>query len=253
MKKINMLGWKMSEHGVPDSRLTVIGEAKTNKYGYAQWLCQCDCGNTIVVTGKHLRTGNTKSCGCLQKEIMRERHRSKHIDMIGQTYGYLKVLDYGDYAIKPDGRKDQKMKCQCELCGTIIEVRSSDLKLGNQISCGCIHSKGNTKINLLLQERKINFKREYKIEECKDIHPLPFDFAFFNFNNELIGLLEYQGIQHFTCENHGWDRQDKFEIVKKHDKQKFDFCKENNIKLYYITYQENIEEKLKEILNELYS
>lgn len=35
MKKINMLGWKMSEHGVPDSRLTVIDEAETNKYGYA--------------------------------------------------------------------------------------------------------------------------------------------------------------------------------------------------------------------------
>ena len=32
------------------------------------WLCQCDCGNTIVTTAINLRTGGTKSCGCLNKE-----------------------------------------------------------------------------------------------------------------------------------------------------------------------------------------
>ena len=248
-----MLGWRMSEHGVPDSRLTVIGEAETNKYGYAQWLCKCDCGNTVTVIGKHLRSGNTKSCGCLHMDKLKARHKEKHLNMIGQTYGYLTVLDYGDYAVKPDGRRDQKMKCKCELCGRIIEVRSSDLKLGNQISCGCINSKGNTKIAFLLDEKNINYKREYKIEECKDIRPLPFDFAFFDNDNNLIGLLEYQGIQHFSCEGHGCDRPDKFETVQKHDNIKYNYCINNNIKLYYITYQNNIKDKLEEILNELYS
>ena len=33
----------------------------------------------------------------------------------------------------------------------------------------------------------------------------------------------------------------------------FKYCQKNNIKLYYITYKDDIEEKLKEILNELYS
>lgn len=32
------------------------------------WKCLCDCGNYKVVRGNNLRTGNTKSCGCLQKE-----------------------------------------------------------------------------------------------------------------------------------------------------------------------------------------
>ena len=46
-------------------KLTVI-EYKGIKNQYAQWLCQCDCGNTTIVAGKDLRTGNTRSCGCVK-------------------------------------------------------------------------------------------------------------------------------------------------------------------------------------------
>ncbi len=35
---------------------------------HAQWECLCDCGNTIFVTTGKLRSGNTQSCGCLQRE-----------------------------------------------------------------------------------------------------------------------------------------------------------------------------------------
>lgn len=232
--------------------LTVIERAPNSKDGRAMWKCKCKCGNEVIVSGKHLRSGNTKSCGCLKKERIRESRKNKHKDMLGRTYGYLTVLDYGDYAIRPDGRHDQMMICKCELCGTITQVRAYDLKLGNQISCGCINSKGNTVIKLYLQSQpQYSFKTEYRISDCKDKNSLPFDFALFK-NNELIALLEYQGIQHFTCENHGWDNPDKFEKVQLHDKIKFDYCQKNNIKLYYITYKDNIEQKLKEILNELY-
>lgn len=30
----------------------------------AHWKCQCDCGNTTIVTTAHLRDGHTISCGC---------------------------------------------------------------------------------------------------------------------------------------------------------------------------------------------
>lgn len=39
--------------------------------------CQCDCGEQITVRGPSLRTGNTTSCGCLQKENFAKRTR-KH-------------------------------------------------------------------------------------------------------------------------------------------------------------------------------
>ena len=33
-----------------------------------RWMCKCDCSNTVVVYGTHLRNGVTKSCGCFQVE-----------------------------------------------------------------------------------------------------------------------------------------------------------------------------------------
>lgn len=61
MRKINMVGDTFG-------RLTVISEAGRSNYGEAQWLCRCACGNQVVVRGSCLRSGNTNSCGCLQKE-----------------------------------------------------------------------------------------------------------------------------------------------------------------------------------------
>ena len=44
-----------------------------------RWLCECDCGNTTVVTTAHLKSGHTKSCGCFAMEMriqngLREKH-----------------------------------------------------------------------------------------------------------------------------------------------------------------------------------
>lgn len=33
-----------------------------------QWLCQCDCGKTKIIKTDNLRSGCTKSCGCLHQE-----------------------------------------------------------------------------------------------------------------------------------------------------------------------------------------
>ena len=49
-------------------RLTVLSRAKNDKYGKAQWLCQCDCGNQKIILGKSLRNGSTQSCGCLKSK-----------------------------------------------------------------------------------------------------------------------------------------------------------------------------------------
>ena len=54
-------------------RLVVIRRYGTNNDKRATWLCQCDCGNTVVVSGKQLRQGYTKSCGCLNRESATDR------------------------------------------------------------------------------------------------------------------------------------------------------------------------------------
>lgn len=45
--------------------LTAIKYIKSNNRGSAIWKCRCDCGNTVEVSGTDLRTGHTKSCGCI--------------------------------------------------------------------------------------------------------------------------------------------------------------------------------------------
>ena len=39
---------------------------EVDKSGNAYWNCECDCGNTIVVSLRNLRNKQTKSCGCLK-------------------------------------------------------------------------------------------------------------------------------------------------------------------------------------------
>ena len=56
-------------------RLTVIERRGSNKRGDALWLCVCECGKDAVVTSVHLRTGGTKSCGCLQRERVSASHQ----------------------------------------------------------------------------------------------------------------------------------------------------------------------------------
>ena len=54
-------------------RLTVIEKSNEKRYGRLSWKCQCDCGNYIVVATQSLNIGETKSCGCLSKEIAAKR------------------------------------------------------------------------------------------------------------------------------------------------------------------------------------
>ena len=49
-------------------RLKVLERAPNDKDNRAMFNCLCDCGNKTVVSGKHLRNGNTKSCGCRRKD-----------------------------------------------------------------------------------------------------------------------------------------------------------------------------------------
>ena len=50
------------------NRLTVLGLGKRNSSGQIQWKCKCNCGNIVFATTTYLKTGHTKSYGCLNKE-----------------------------------------------------------------------------------------------------------------------------------------------------------------------------------------
>ena len=56
-------------------RLTVISEDHSDgKHVY--WNCKCSCGKSVVVSGDSLKRGLTKSCGCLNSELVRLRRKT---------------------------------------------------------------------------------------------------------------------------------------------------------------------------------
>ena len=71
MRSVDLTGQKFG-------RLTVVRfDHKEN--GRKYYLCQCDCGNFKIVNNHSLKSGNTKSCGCLHKEILTQRNKDNRI------------------------------------------------------------------------------------------------------------------------------------------------------------------------------
>lgn len=66
------MGTRIDMTGQDFGRLHVVEYAGTVS-GRATWRCRCSCGNEIVVTGKRLRSGNTKSCGCYNLDVATNR------------------------------------------------------------------------------------------------------------------------------------------------------------------------------------
>lgn len=70
--------------GMSFGRLTVIGRDTNQRSNSStiKWLCRCSCdGKIISVFGNGLKSGHTRSCGCLQREYAVQNGRSKRIWM----------------------------------------------------------------------------------------------------------------------------------------------------------------------------
>lgn len=206
---------------------TVLGPDKSRPRYYH---CRCSCGVEKSVYGSSLKNGTSKSCGHLKNEHAKERHQKNAFEHIGETYGWLTIEDY----FLKDGNYWYKCKCKC---GNKTEVLGKRLFHGDTSSCGCMNSKANELMAKLLEEKNICFKREYKFEECCDKLPLPFDFAIFNEDNELIGLIELNGSLHYSTSGTGWDTPERLVYQQKHDYMKRIFCEKNKIPFLVIPYQ----------------
>lgn len=57
----------IDETGKKYGKLTVVKREQNTLHGTAQWLCQCECGNTKVCRGQDLRSGRKTNCGCEKK------------------------------------------------------------------------------------------------------------------------------------------------------------------------------------------
>ena len=195
----------------------------------------CDCGNICYVTTRSLNSKNTKSCGCLNNDKRAERFKqyndSNRQNLIGKQFGRLKVLELTD--VTSNHGTNLYYKCQCQ-CGTITYVTGNNLKSGQQ-SCGCLKSKGEEKISLILLQNNILFEKQKSFDNCrfeKTNSLAKFDFYLPQYQT----LIEYDGIQHYTANSTGWNSPQRVAEVQLRDKYKNEWCKQNNICLIRIPY-----------------
>src|SRR5271157_2797793 len=76
-------------------RWTVKQRRGSGIHKQSLWLCVCQCGTEKEVSGNSLRSGKSRSCGCIQKGITSPRA----ISLVGKRFGRWTVKDR-DKAIK---------------------------------------------------------------------------------------------------------------------------------------------------------
>lgn len=218
----------------------VIERGPNDKSGKAFWLCKCMLCNTTekLVSGSHLRSGRSTSCGCTKMEKMRQAC-IKHEE--NKTYGFLYVNRMANEEEKPrHDRSGIYWNCTCTKCGRKNVIVLGDyLRNGDTTSCGCIQSKNESLIADLLNGCNINFKQQYRFKDLtstgRACDQLIYDFAIFDKSNtQLLYLIEYDGQQHFN-QQHAW-KQDGFITTRQNDLLKNEYCFSHNIPLIRIPY-----------------
>ncbi len=231
-------------------RLTVLRRAENhilpNGKPRTQWLCQCACGNQVIVSAQNLRGETAMSCGCLRLE----HFKKPTTNIVGNIYGKLTVISQAETQITKTGQHKIMWNCKCE-CGSSVIVEGSQLKSGKTQSCGCIKSRMENFIATLLSQLHIQFRKQVSFKDLKTPkggHTY-FDFAIY-FEDRLIALVEAQGIQHYRVNSYApWFGFYEREIT---DPIKRNYCKIHNIPLIEISYQDNLEYELLSTLIDLH-
>lgn len=213
-------------------------------YNHTFYDVECKCGKIYTARSDALTSGTTNSCGCNQLE---------HIDLIGQKFGMLTVLEYVErfsYNKSKNYRASVNMwKCECD-CGNIVVMRQGNFTSRNTYSCGCNQrSRGEIAIENYLTSWNIKYVEQHRFDDCRYKNPLPFDFALIDENNVPYFMIEFDGIFHFkpTRVREMTDEEAlyNFNQIQIRDNIKTEYCNNNSIKLIRITcydlYDDNVE------------
>lgn len=242
-KKEAGLTGAINEIGNKYGRLTVKMRAPYNsKSNQILWLCDCECGTkNYPVLGESLRNGLTKSCRCLANELSSDRFS---LDITNKRYGKLiakeKVGSGADGII---------WRCECDCGNNNFTTTVHSLQSGNTKSCGCLkHSFGEYKIQEYLNKMGYYNNSEYTFKDLlsENNKPFRYDFALLNNNNNVLGLIEFNGEQHYhPVEYYGGEEGYKKRI--KYDNIKKEYAINHNIPLLIIKYTD--ENKIEEIID----
>jgi hypothetical protein len=185
----------------------------------------------------HLTGQGCPKCKANDSKLLKSDTKEIFLNKVGllnNKYDYS-LVDYKNSSIK--------VKIICPKHGIFEQTPNNHItkKQGCPI---CKESKGEKEITLLLNKYGLKYKKQKIFKDCKNIRYLPFDFYI-----EKDICIEYDGKQHFTQNKH-FGGLDKLKYIQNNDAIKTQYCRNNNIKLIRIKYNESIEDKLqKELWN----
>ena len=193
------------------------------------WHCKCDCGRETNVSTAWLKSGHTKSCGCLNK------YTKNLIDMTNYENDDIKVIGLAPKVVGMEPR----WICICKHCNKKLFIKSSKIRNVKKLcSCRFEYSKNETKIRQLFNDANINYAEQVTFNDLLGTSGghLRFDFALLDENNNIKRLIEFNGKQHYEKPSGTW--ANTYDNTIKNDKRKIDYCKRHNIDLKIIKYDE---------------
>ena len=214
---------------------------ETNGAYRYRYLCRCDCGTERIVIAGALRSGASRSCGCLHREVVSETHLN---DLTGMQFGKLTVLSYKGSQRSASGKSQKAMwLCECE-CGRQVIVSRPNLISGYVDACPyCSPIKGASvcerNVRLYLETRGLfdgdGYVQYKTFPELVGLGggSLSYDFEI-RLQNQSI-LIECQGEQHFRPV--AWfGGQEYFVRVREHDRRKRAYAKSHGLMLIEIPF-----------------
>jgi hypothetical protein len=86
------------EIGKTYGRITVLSFHHSDKRWRKHYECRCACGNAKIIQGTLLKSGNTKSCGCLSTEVKKAKRISdNHSEVTAIILGYKRHAEDRGY------------------------------------------------------------------------------------------------------------------------------------------------------------
>ena len=219
-----------------NENIEILGEYINNKIKI-KCKCKIDGYEWEMTPNSLLRGQGCPKCGIKSRVEKRSKTHKEFIKEIKKINDDIEIL--GEYV-----NSQTKIKVRCKKDGHEWKATPNNLLSG--YGCPkCNASKGEKRIAKYLDSRNIEYKSQYKFNNCKSKHKLPFDFYIPNLNI----AIEYDGRQHYEIIDY-FDGLDGFIDTKVRDTIKTVYCKENNIKLIRIPYWDfdNIEEILEKEL-----
>ena len=121
-----------------------------------------------------------------------------------------------------------------EACGRTFWMRPTDfLNLGQRCPACQLSSKGEDRIEKWLLVDRVAFHREVRLPDCRDKHPLPFDFLV-EINDDLTAFIEFDGRQHYKADGRHTERM--LQNTQRRDQIRNEYCLRNGYLLLRIPY-----------------